>query len=268
MTALRPGLRRARFLAVCVPALVSALALGCAGARVPRPVPIAADDARPLARLAALERAGDARRSLRGVARLGIDGPAGAGRAKQLLLVERPARLRVEILGLLDQRVAVLATDGIEYQLFRAEDRSLTGGPVRADLLGEVAGLAVTPEQAVRLLLGVPALPSGARLASGTQLADGTLQLELQTPGAAESVRVDFDAAGRLVGWTRFGVDHEVLEEARWSDYRRLGDVEFPYQLELVDHGTGAEAQVRFQSVELNPVLAPELFELRLGSGG
>ncbi len=268
MSVSRPGVRRARSSAVVIAGLVSALGLGCAAARSPRPVPLPASDVRPLALLADLARAGEARHSLRGVARLAIEGPAGEGRAKQVLLVERPAQLRVEILGLLDQRIAVLTTDGAEYRLYRAEDRSLTGGPVHAALLWEVAGLAVTPEQAVRLLLAAPALPAEARLIGGAQLADGRVELTLRAPQAAGSIRVAFDAGGRLVAWTLIGVDGEPLQEASWSDHRTLGDDEFPYRLELEDHTTGARAQVRFQAVELNPILAPELFDLRLGAGG
>jgi hypothetical protein len=249
--------------------VAAALALAaCSGLRGPQPVPLADTDVRPAALLEGLARAADARRTLRAVARLAVEGPAGGGRAKQILLVERPARLRVEILGLLDQRVAVLATDGERYRLYRAEDGSLTGGPVHDALLWEVAGLAVTPAQAVRLLLGAPAPPADARLAGGAQRADGTVRLDLRAPGARETTRLEFDAAGRLTGWARLDAGGEPLQEARFADYRPAGDALFPFEVELVDHGTGAAARVRYQSIELNPELAPELFELRLGGAG
>jgi hypothetical protein len=262
----RPGAARAHALAA--PLAAALLALACAGARAPRPAPLPAADVRPGALLDALARAGEARRSLRAVARLALDGPGGAGRAKQILLLERPARLRVEILGLLDQRIAVLTTDGVEYRLYRAEDRSLTGGPVHDALLWEVAGLAVTPEQAVRILLGAPAPPDGARLAGGVQLADGRVRLELRAPERPETTRLEFDAAGRLAAWAWLDAEGEPLQEARFSDYRPLGDDAFPYEVELLDRTTGAEARVRFGTVELNPALDPGLFELRIGGAG
>jgi len=262
----RPGPARARALAACL--FAALLALACAGARGPRVTPLPAGDTRPSALLDALARAGEARRSLRAIARLAMDGPAGGGRARQILLLERPARLRIEILGLLDQRIAVLTTDGAEYRLYRAEDRSLTGGPVHDALLWEVAGLAVTPEQAVRILLGAPAAPDGARLAGGTQLADGRVRLELRAPDRLEATRLEFDAEGRLAGWAWLGADGEPLQEARFADYRPLGDDAFPYEVELLDRTTGAEARVRFTNVELNPVLDPALFELRIGGAG
>src|SRR5690606_24034801 len=146
VTRTRSGPGRARALVAVL--AVAPAASACGAPRGPRATPLPAAGLRPAALLDALARAGEARRSLRAVARLAIDGPAGGGRAKQILLLERPARLRVEVLGLLDQRVAVLTTDGAEYRLYRAADRSLTGGPVHDALLWEVAGLAVTPAQA------------------------------------------------------------------------------------------------------------------------
>jgi hypothetical protein len=258
----------ARACALAAPLAAALLALACAGARGPRGTPLPIGDTRPSALLESLARAGEARRSLRAVARLAVEGPAGGGRARQILLLERPGRLRVEILGLLDQRVAVLTTDGVEYRLYRAEDRSLTGGPVHDALLWDVAGLAVTPEQAVRILLGAPAPPAGARLTGGAELADGRVRLDLRAPERPETTRFEFDPAGRLAGWAWLDADGAPLQEARFADYRPLGDDAFPYEVELVDRTTGAEARVRFTSVELNPALAPELFELRIGGAG
>jgi hypothetical protein len=254
--------------ALAAPLLAALLALACAGARPPRATPLPADDRRPASLLAALARTGEARRSLRAVARLAVDGPAGGGRAKQILLLERPARLRVELLGVLDQRIAVLTTDGAAYRLYRAEDRSLTGGPVHDALLWEVAGLAVTPREAVRILLGVPEAPAGARLTGGVELADGRLRLELRAPDRLETTRLEFEAGGRLAGWARLGADGEPLQEARFADYRALGADAFPFEVELIDRTTGAAARMRFATVELNPALDPALFELRLGDAG
>lgn len=266
MRARRPA--RTRAFAAPALALLLAFAFACAGARAPRATPLAPADTRPGALLDALAQTGAARRSLRGVARLAVEGPAGGGRARQILLLERPARLRVEILGLLDQRVAVLTTDGVHYRLYRAEDGSLTGGPVHDALLWEVAGLAVTPEQAVQILLGAPEPPPGARLAGGAELADGRVRLDLRVPDRPGTTRLEFDPAGRLIGWARLGAGGEALQEARFGDYRALGGDAFPFTIELADRTTGAEARVHFASVELDPVLAPELFELRVGSGG
>ena len=92
------------------------------------------------------------RHALRGRARLAVDGGDGAVRlrGKQIVVLERPARLRVEVLGFLNQTVAVLTTDGERFELFRSGDRSYETGAVHPDLLWQEAHLALTPEEADR----------------------------------------------------------------------------------------------------------------------
>ena len=103
-------------------ALGLALALfGCRSAPVAW-TPLAADDPRPALRVAALQALAQERHALRATGRVEAEGPAGSGFSKQLLLVERPARLRVEVIGLLEQRVLVLATDGERYELYEGSE--------------------------------------------------------------------------------------------------------------------------------------------------
>ena len=85
----------------------------------------------------ALRRTKSSRQALRGRARLAVDDAKGRVkvRGRQLLVVERPARLRVEVQGLLDQTVAVLVVDGDRYELFRADDRSYRSGVLPPGLL-------------------------------------------------------------------------------------------------------------------------------------
>ena len=61
----------------------------------------------------------------------------GSSFARHLLMLERPDRLRLEILGLVGQRVAVLASDGVSFDLYRAETGRVERGPVYPELLGE-----------------------------------------------------------------------------------------------------------------------------------
>jgi hypothetical protein len=264
VTAARARWRRAARLGLAV--LASGLLAGCA--KPPRTVPLPQGDARPRVLLDTLARTAAERQALRGVARLAIDGPAGSGRAKQVLVAARPARLRVEVLGFLDQTVAVLATDGERYRLFRAEDRSLDAGLVSPGLLWEVVGLAVTPEQAVRLLLGAPAPREESRVAGGALLGSGGVRVELEAPGRSGSERLEFDARERLVAWAELGADGSVRAEARFADFRPTAGADFPYEVELRDHTSGARARVRFVQVELNPVLPPGAFDLAVGAPG
>jgi hypothetical protein len=249
--------RRALVRSIVVSAL--ALAIGCATARSPAPVPLPASDARPAALLAALERDAAVRQSLRGVARLAVDAPAGSGRAKQILVLERPGRLRVEVLGMLDQTLALLVTDGARYRLVRSQDRSVETGAVSAAMLADVAGLAVTPEQAVAVLLGAPFSPA-ARLERAARLPDDAVRLEVRRDGALEREQLDCDAAGNLQRWALLGADGDVTLEALYRDRRPVAATAFAYDVELRDPRAGASVRVTWSRVELNPVLPPDLF--------
>jgi hypothetical protein len=248
------------------PSLLLLLATACATPRPVRPLPVG--DARPESLLGALERDSAARRALRGVARLSLEGPTGSGRAKQVLVVERPAHLRVEILGFLNQTVAVLTTDGTTYRLFRSEDHSLTEGPVHPGLLWEVAGIALTPEQAVRVLLGVPVPPPGARIEGGALLPEGGVRVQLSLPDSTSRLEIEFDADGHLSRWNVVDPDGQSLWEARFADYRPVEGGVFAHDIEVRDRLNGTEAHVSFGEIELNPTLDPDVFTLRLGDVG
>jgi hypothetical protein len=214
--------------------------------------------------LASLTEQAHSRRGLRAVARLSLDGPAGSGRAKQILILERPARLRVEVLGFLNQTVAVLVTDGERYQLFRGEDGSLREGPMHPRLLEEIAGVRLSPEEAVEVLLGSPALPEAQRIAGGALLADGVVRVDLGSESDTRARRLEFDRDAQLRRLELADPLEGVLWEAHFDDYRRVGGTRFAHSIELRFPATGARAQLSFREVELNPELSADIFVLDL----
>jgi hypothetical protein len=233
--------------------------------------PLPAEDPRPAAFLTRLVLTAAERTSLRAGARVVIEGERRSSFAKQLLLLERPARLRLEIVGLLGQRVAVLATDGARYDLYRAERPTLESGEVHAGILWDVAGLALTPEEAVQLALGSPLLPSEGTppVASAAELPDGGLRLVLRSPRESDPRRtLEFDAAGELRRYEVRAPSGELVFEARYGDYRDLGGSPFAYAIEVELPATKTHAEIQFQWVELNPTLTDDLFRLELRRGG
>jgi hypothetical protein len=166
------------------PALAAALLLQMGCLTLPSPlVPLAVGDPRPHALLAGWNARAGELRSLRGSARVSLDGAEGASSSRQLLALERPARLRVEVLGLLNQRIAVLATDGERYDLYRSESGAVESGEIRPSVLWEVAGVPLTPEEAVAVLLGAPRLePSGGEIAGAVERSDAAVRFEIRGP--------------------------------------------------------------------------------------
>lgn len=237
------------------------LLAGCATARGPRApasVPLASGDPRPAADLAFLAHVVAQRRALRARARVALDGPSGSSSAHQILLVERPARLRVEVLGLLGQRVAILATDGRRYDLYRSGSSALEQGLMRPSILWEVAGVPLTPEAAVRLLLAAPPPPRDADPPRAR--VDSAGGIHLRWPDAT----LEFDAGGRLRRYQlQRGTAGSTLLDARFDDYGEVDGQAFPRRLRLDFPASKTTVEVSYQDVELNPTLSPQLFELR-----
>jgi hypothetical protein len=240
------------------PALLVVLALAGCRTLPAEQRPLATDDPRPALRVAALRALGEQRHALRATARSRSEGPGGGGFSNQLLLVQRPASLRVEVIGLLQQRILVLATDGVRYELWRAEGGLREEGPVHPGVLDEVAGLPVTPEAAVGLLLAAPELPEGPAT-SADESADGRLALHWPEQ------TLEFDPEGRLAA-LRFRPDGRDILYARWDDWRETPGGAFPHRLEIELAEAEARLVLEYRQVELEPEIDPALFRLGLGT--
>ncbi len=233
-----------------------ALASAIAACRTPVAGPGAmtpADAARTAAVVAALRARGEAITSLRANARVSVSGTAGESFSRQLVLLQRPARMRVEVMGLLGQRSAVLATDGERYELYRAGAAGIESGPVHAGILWEVAQVPLVPRDAVDVLLAAPPLPRSE--ARGAFDAAGAGRVGWPDRS------VEVDALGRLVAFA-WSVDGAPHLDARYEDWTESSGGAFPQRVTLHFPETGGHAVVALRDVELNPALAPELFRL------
>lgn len=242
------------------------LALLVAGCRTPAPIglPLSADDPRPEALIERLAASADSLQTLRGRTRVSIDGKAGGAFARQLLVLERPARLRLEILGMLGQRVAVLATDGVRYDLFRAENPGVETGEVHEGILWEVAGLPLTPEEAVELALGTP-LGDSPRVGRASEMPGaGGIRIDLEDPSGEARMTLEFSAEGQLARYVRRAPAGTPVFDARYGDYREVGGRSFAHRIEVEFPAAETRAEIRFLSVELNAELPESLFRLHL----
>ena len=219
-------------------------------------------DVRPARFVSELARAGEGRVSARATARVSLSGVRGASFARQILVVERPARLRIEVLGLVGQRVAVLATDGDRYELYRAETGRIEEGPVHEAVLLEVAGVPLAPREAVSLLLAVPPTPpEGARVRAFESVDGGGVELEWLEAGRSLALR--FDAAGRLLASGARDEDGREVYHATYTDHRATAGEPFPHRIEVRFPHAESAAEIDYREVELNPELPTGWFRLR-----
>ena len=238
-------------------ALAFALALGACKTLPPAAewTALAPGDARAVERTAWLRAHAAARRSLRANARVSLSGAAGESFSKQLVLAERDAKLRIEVIGVLNQRVLVLASDGAAYDLYRAETGKIETGLVDAGVLWRVARIPLLPSEAVGLLLAAPAVPPETPRAESGPAGE----LRLVWPDRS----VTFDAAGALASARVLaGPEGEELARAKFLDWRGADTAAFPYRMELDFAYQKGGALIEFRDAEVNAALDPKWFRL------
>jgi hypothetical protein len=247
-------------------ALIALALLAASACRTVIPaVPLAPDDPRPAAFLVGWDEAARERRSLRGRAHLAVDGDDGGIRIRsdEIVVLERPARLRVEVQGFLHQTAAVITTDGERFEIFRIDDRSYETGRVHPALLWQEAHIALTPEEAVDVLLGAPALGAGLAPARAVDVGEGLIRMDLVDAERRVRRRVAFDRTARLREFEVVGDDGAVLWRARFDDYAAVDGVPFAHDI-VLDVAAGAtHVEISLRDVELNPALPPDIFRVR-----
>ena len=127
----------------------------------------------------------ESRRALRGSARVALAGEGFALNRPQRIAVERPARLRFEILAPFDQIAAILATDGERFDFYDASTGEIQRGRIRSTLLWDLAKINLAPEELVGLLLGAPMPEPGTHRAGIWLEPEGRLALAFAWPTAS-----------------------------------------------------------------------------------
>lgn len=236
---------------------------GCRTPMAPGPPPPPLDAG---ALVAALEHEAAARTGLRARARIGIEAPDVDVRRPQRIAVQRPDSLRVEILGLFSQVAAVLAVNDGTYALWQSGEREIERGEVTPELLWQVARVALTPGEAVDLLLGTPRLLPWATTGA-SRWVGARFEVDRVDGEGVRVERLRFDAEGRLRGFERLDREGALVWSATFDEHRALlgGDGAlhaFAHAVRLGFPAEQAEVEVEFEDVQLDPELAPSLFEL------
>ena len=247
--------------------------LACRGP-VPQGTPLPEDDPRPQQLLKGLDAQASMRTALQGAARLSIDAKDLSFNRPQRMAVEKPGRLRVEVLGLFDQVAAVVVTRDRFFEFFDARTGRVEKGPVDPEILWRVARIDLSPEEAVDLILGSPSGPEDFRVAEAVAFRDGRIAFSRVDDQNIRRERYDFDESGRLVGIQRFSESGALIWRARYSDFRtvdRAGGetISFAFDVRLDFPRVDAQAKLTFKQVRLPDALPDAIFELprRVGAG-
>lgn len=201
-------------------------------------------------------------RSLRAWARLSYVSPEESRRAKQLLVAERPDRLRMELLSPLGAMFVLAAADGALAAYARSES-TVYRGAASAENLQRYIQVDLPIDTAVDLLLGSP--PLDAEL-GGIVSADGSTVKLWQEDG--EEISVAWFTPGlEPVRCERQDADGRVILRAAFDDYATIDGARIPTKLGIELPQTQRRIDIELSDTEINPPLPETVFALQTPAG-
>ena len=277
--------------------LLLLLVVGCRTG--PAPVPgmqmtgtrLSVDDARAERVLRSYLELVEARSALRGSARVLLEGPDFKLNRPQRILVERPARIRFEVIGLFDQLAAMLATNGQQFGFYEVSSGRVAKGRVTPSLLWDLAKIDLDVYEVVGLLLAAPMPSPGIARAAVWLEPDGGIALvfawpeDEPGPKCREDPRralfesdcfVSFDSLGEGGEMFLFDVDGRLAEvrnldpggvlrfRATFEEYGSLlegeGQADFPNRITLLSPTAASSARFDWKRVMLADELSDRFF--------
>lgn len=201
---------------------------------------------------------------VRGTARVRVEAPGVKGTLLELVVAEKPDRVRLETLDFFGNPVAVLVADGDRFGFYDARSRTFYRGDATAENVSRFLPVAIPPGELVTILCGsapilpgtaIEARPRDGRVELVVARGEVAQQLVLAEALAVESSRVrraDPDPARQA-----------VFYDLDFSSFRSQGKVRFPNALRL--DAASAQARVGLewrQDLEVNGEVERGLFAI------
>jgi hypothetical protein len=203
--------------------------------------------------------------SLQTPAVMEYSGANGHFKAREQVIVRRPASLRVEAMSPLGVAL-VVAADGGQVAVFDPSKNTLARGAATAATLDRFARIPMAPQQAVRLLLGLA--PDSAMLAFPPSGWNDQGDMKVLRYARPDGTTDELGFSGRHLVMVRSKLPGgEAGYEVRYSDYRDIGGIEFPYQVEASFPATGTTVKLRYERPIIDGHIDDSLFVLSPGPG-
>lgn len=192
-------------------------------------------------------------------------GPSGHLRAREQLTARRPANLRVDALSPLGVALIVTADDA-HIAVFNPSDNTLMRGAANAATLARFTRIPLAPVQAVQILLGLApdnsilaAIPSSSRT-------EGEMRILYYTGTGAVNYELGF-RDGQLALVRARDANNQMMYEVDYRDYRDIGAMKFPFELEARFFATATTLKFRYLNPLIDRQIADSTFVLSPGPG-
>jgi outer membrane lipoprotein-sorting protein len=201
--------------------------------------------------------------SLQTPAVMEYSGANGHFKAREQVVVRRPASLRVEAMSPLGVAL-VVAADGGQVAVFDPSKNTLARGAATAATLDRFAQIPMAPQQAVRLLLGLS--PDSAMLAFPPSGWNDQGDMKVLRYARPDGTSNELGFSGQHLVLVRSNLPGgKTGYEVRYSEYRDIGGIEFPYQVEASFPATGTTVKLRYERPIIDGNIDDSLFVLSPG---
>jgi hypothetical protein len=191
-----------------------------------------------------------------------LHSPQESRRARQLVVAERPDRLRFEIFSPFGAVFVLTAADGV-LAAWARDESTVYRGSASPENLQRYAQVDLPVTTAVDLLLGTP--PVQADPASVVSADDGAVEL-WQDSGRLVQV-VWLSPALEPLRYEQRASDGRVLLRATFGEYAAIDGVRMPTQLGIELPPEQRRLDIALTETEVNPVLADAIFALETPAG-
>jgi outer membrane lipoprotein-sorting protein len=253
-------------------ALIAVMFAACAAAPIPPPPPLAAapaaaagDAARVAGYVHALEARDRGLSSMQTPAVMEYRGGGQHVKAREQIVVRKPAELRVEADSPFGVAL-VLAARGSELEIFDPSKKELLRAPATADALNRYVRIPMTPEDAVELLLALA--PSEFPLDAAPDSVGNENGMLIASYGRGEHRQLGFGDDGALSMVRVLGEGGGVRYEVRYSDYHDIGGVMFPYVVDAQFPLAQTHLTLRYQRPIVNGDVPDSTFVLTAKAAG
>lgn len=239
------------------PALLALLSASACVKRAPPP-DLAAD---PAALLAQVERTQALVTRIRGEARVKVESPAGSATVTQLLMAERPDRLRLDTLDFFGNPAAVLVADAGRFALLDLREGVFLRGAATPENLARLLPFAMPAEELVQLLCGAAPISPGRP----TEVAPGDAVARLTIEGDDRVQRLDVGEGAAVHASTvtpRAGAAPASLYRVAFDRFSPLAGRPFPGEVRLVAPSTRVRVRLSWKEIEANGVFSDGAFTL------
>lgn len=201
----------------------------------------------------ALAERGRELRSLRSLATVAYWSWEGRGSFQQVVVVDRPDRLRLETLSQLGAIVIVTVSGG-EVAGFHPQEGFLYRGRSSKENLVRYTRIPLALAEVTSLLMGLPPV---ALLEPWE--GEGNVVSWKREGALREAVLFDPEL-GVPVRWERFDANGEIELRAAFADFSKIASSLFPLKISFEVPGQQIRLEVRYQEPELNAALPHALF--------